>query len=773
MMHETITQVAAGPLFTADAQPLFDALDYLARFVALKYETRRYRNSDLPKALTAVRIDADASGLIVLSSCDLDLHCAVTVPGAVDVPGVMAVNAATLRDLIKAAGKAARVTIQSVDIGRAVVTYGRIKQTIGAESDRNLPALRPVGDRALELDAATLAIDVKRLQPFAVEDHRRDGALQVCREPGALELVAGDGNNLAAVTREAPAGDAWRVSLSSRSVEALARALKAWPGGSIDVGQEDNRLTFVGDRFAMTMHVGEAAGWGDWRAQSATVLGGELQRSLMPGDEPRLHPEAMKRFAKAAGAVVVEIGDRAARLSIAGDASWQGVTMLQPEGSVPNGYHYEAGHTQPARAYLGDLMARHGITPAPGEQKIIERNGRVLGMTVGEFRGIRRVRREMVLDWEALVEREIEIVEHEAGWQPGAFSVVMPRVRESVSASMAVEVDDELIPLATNARGSIYMTAAQVAKWCGPVDPSTHVAIAPLPVRKAWWKKTAPALAPVAVTGEAALYLSAAAMLDHADACQAAADAANVVPVAVVEAVEPLQAAPVPVLVAVEHVEAVEAPELPEPAASPSLPVQAGNSAPEMEELRAMVLAMADRLAVLEGRAPGVDAVPVDAAPVEPVAIADAAPARAGRDDVARLKLVRTYLALRQARTALARAAVQHAIGQQQYDDVKARLAATEQAREAAIERLEQVQADARRYAATEQALLDARARGDRMARVAVRQRTGLARAAIDLRGARAETGAVRRQLAQALQPAPAPSSLTGTLANALARAGL
>lgn len=137
MMHETIAPVASGPLFIADAQPLFEALDYLARFVATKFSPSfNYGRSDLPKALAAVRIDADASGLIVLSSCDLDLHCAVTVPGTVDVPGVMAVNAATLRDLVKAAGKAARVTIQSVGIGRAKTAIAQLDTRFAEPGNR-------------------------------------------------------------------------------------------------------------------------------------------------------------------------------------------------------------------------------------------------------------------------------------------------------------------------------------------------------------------------------------------------------------------------------------------------------------------------------------------------------------------------------------------------------------------------------------------------------------------------------------------------------------
>lgn len=136
-----------------------------------------------------------------------------------------------------------------------------------------------------------------------------------------------------------------------------------------------------------------------------------------------------------------------------------------------------------------------------------------------------------------------------------------------------------------------------------------------------------------------------------------------------------------------------------------------------------------------------------------------------------RLRIVRRYLAMRRDRAALRALQVQHAIGQAQYDDVKARLATTEQALNDATARIEQGRTDARRYAATEQALIDARARGDRMTRVASRQRIDLARAAIDLRGARAETGAVRRQLAQALQPAPALAAPSGTMAVAFSTA--
>lgn len=883
MMHETIAQAAQGLRLTVEAKPLADALDYLARFVALKYSANsNYGRSDMPRALASVVIEADRSGLVLLSSCDLDMQCVVTVQGAVDAPGAMAVNAATLRDLVKSARADARISLHGTDIGRAVISHGRIKQTIAADSLRNMPGIRPAIGNALELDAATLAIDIKRLQPFVIDHERRSGAMLVRHAGGMLELIAGDGSNLSVAVREAPDGEAWESSFSPRAVEALARALKAWPGATVEIMNGGDVMTIVADRFAMTFRAGDAAGWGDWRAQAANALGAELQQSFMPDDEPRLQPDAMKRFAKAAGAMIVEIGDRAARLSIAGNSSWQGVTMLQPEGTVPSGYSYGGGNTATARAYLVDLMERHGIDPVPGEQRVIERNGRVLGMTVGEYHGTRRVRHETVIDWEALVERDIEIVEHEAGWQPGSFSVVMPRVREAVSAEMAVDVDGELIPLATNARGSIYMTAAQVAKWCGPVDPSTHVAIAPLPMAKAWWKKAAPLLAPKPIAN--ALQASAADMAAYASACQAAADLHNgrameapavaidetPPPVAIAESVAlESVAATVPMGPGQDYRDfcAAQAPTdderryregLARSLAHPDsysverskpllyadgsetgirwqdvsnnrrLYVQTDGVAYQLERndveavriikgpnaaanmraddvsapapVHAMPAddnaALVDRVAKLESLVDALQALALgnSAAPILAPDHGNDAPAplpadpraravATARDTCAvemvdharakRLRIVRRYLAMRRDRAALRALQVQHAIGQAQYDDVKARLTTTEQALDDATARIEQGRADARRYASTEQALIDARARGDRLVRVAMRQRTGLARAAIDLRGARAETGAVRRQLTQALQPAPAPVMPVSTLAGALSRAGL
>lgn len=768
MMHQTITGARALVYFTAEAKPLADALDYLARFVAEKQATSR-RSWGAPVGLAAVRIDADASGTIVLSCCNLDVQAVVTVSGDVEAPGVIGLNAATLRDMVKAAPRDARVTVSQTEAGRADLRYGRVSQRL-AVIDKDMAMLRPALGNAMDIDGAALGIDLQRVAPFITTHEQRDGALLLQRTATGFEIIAGDGHNLAVAMRDAPEGTPWRAAICERGAEALARAVKAWPGGTFSLGWERqgvdrSRVTLIGDRFALTVMASDGDAWGDWREQSARVLGTELQRTFTPDDEPRLNPEAMKRFAKVATRVDVEIGGAAARLSLPGDASWLGFSMLAPEGTVPKGYSYGPGPEAQARDYLADLMARHGIEPAPGEQQLVIANGRVIGMTCGTYHATRRARCETVLDWETLTEREVEIVEHEAGWQDGAFSVVMPRVRESVVAEISVELGDECLPLARNAAGSVYMTPAQVAKWCGPVDPSTHVEIPRAPVRRAWSKKAAPVLAPKPVTGRAALMMTAQEMHDYAEACQRAADLANG---AAIDA-EPV-AAPEPV----EPVATPAGPELAETAESPSLPATAPLPAPgsdEVAELRAMVLAMSARIDALEGGAPV-----APATVSEPVAVSVAPE----RDRALRLKLVRTYLALRAARrraseteARLAEAEMHLDLARSQRVAIDNRVAELESiiARGQAL--IEQNRADRRRYDATEQLLIDARARGNRLLRVAMGQRTALARSRVDLRGARAESGALRRQLAQALQPAPAPAAPAGTMADAFARAGL
>ncbi len=765
MMHETVTAAPAGARFSVPAKPLADALDYLARFVAAKTGASR-RYATVP-ALAAAIIQVDASGGIVISAADFDIEAAVTLRADhVDAPGVVIVNAETARDLAKAAPRDASISISLIADDHAQISHGKTVQRIQALPERDLLSLRPAVGAPIEHDAATLAMQLNRLAPFVVEKEYRSGALLIRRTGDALEMVSGDGNNLSITVQDAPGGAPWTVSIAERGFNALARALKAWPGGTLQMMRSGHMLTIIGDRFGLTLRCDDDAGWGDWREQSAAVLGAELQRTFTPDDEPRLYPEAIKRFAKGVKGFDVEIGARAALLSLPGDASWHGVTMLAPEGAVPKNYDYGHGSQAPARAYLADLMARHGIEPAPGEQHLVVRNGRAIGMTCGTYHAVRSARMQSVLDWETLTERDVEIVEHEAGWQPGAFSVVMPRVRDSVVADISVEFDDECLPLARNAAGNVYMTPEQVAKWCGPVDPSTHVAIPPAPMRRAWSKKAAPVGAPKAVTGRAALMMTADEMRAYAEACQRAADLANGAAVAAETVSAATLRAPEPDLSPVEPVAAPGGAEVPEAVESPSLPAAAPASAPvgdELAELRTIVLAMSARIDALER-----------GAPVDPVAVPQpvAAPVMPERDRAMRLKLVRTYLALRQARARIARADVQARTGQAQYDALKERLASTEAALTVSEARVEQGRADARRFAATEQSLIDARARGNRLLRVAMGQRTALARARVDLRGARAESGALRRQLAQALQPAPAPAAPVGAMADAFARAG-
>lgn len=806
MMHETITAAPALARFTVDAKSLADALDYLARFVAAEKSmsrTSRQPWGALPMLAAAI-IQVDASGCIVISAGDFDIQAAVTLRADhVDAPGVVIVNAETARDLAKVAPRDARVSIRLIDADRAEISHGRTVQRIQALPDGDMLILRVADGAPIEHDAATLAMQLNRLAPFVVDKERRAGALLLRRTADAFEMVSGDGNNLSIALQDAPGGAPWTASIAERGFNAFARALKAWPGGTLQMMHSGNMLTVIADRFGITMRCGDDAGWGDWREQSAAVLGTELQRTFTPDDEPRLYPEAIKRFAKGVKGFDVEIGARAARLSLPGDASWHGVTMLAPEGAVPKAYDYGHGSQAPARAYLADLMARHGIDPAPGEQHLVVMNGRAVGMTCGTYHATRRARWESVLDWETLTERQVEIVEHEEGWQEGAFSVVMPRVSEAVVSEIRVEFDDECLPLARNAAGNVYMTPEQVAKWCGPVDPSTHVAIPRAPVRRAWWKKAAPALAPKPLTGRGALMMTAEGMRDYAEACQRAADMANNL-AAMAEAApaidpEPAEPAapdmPEPDFSPVECVAAPDGAEVAEAIESPALPAAAPVAAPvgdELAELRAMVLAMSARIDLLERHTPGESPISADQAEAFDC-LAQPAEATGRNHDASRAsrrRIVLRYLAMRRER-ALMRAALvadrtfvdrqTERLAEAEMHLQAARLQRVElekrlQDTEAVIERgqalIEQNRADRRRFNAVEQLLIDARARGNRLLRVAMGQRTALARVRIDLRGARAESGALRRQLAEALQPAPAPAAPVGAMADAFARAG-
>ncbi|MBX9816055.1 MAG: hypothetical protein K2X76_15260 [Sphingomonas sp.] len=424
----------------------------------------------------------------------------------------------------------------------------------------------------------------------------------------------------------------------------------------------------------------------------------------------------------------------------------------------------------------------------------------MLGMTMGTYHHHHEGHYETVLDWENLVEREVYVVDHEAGWEPGAFSVVMPRVRESVCAEITVEVGDELIPLARFTNGSVYMTEQQVARWCGPVDPSTHRKIAPQPIGRRYWKDQTPAGAPKAPAGREALMMTADQMRAYADACAAAAEAHNAAMAAAIDAPcpEPAPLAPAEAPPAIEA--PVEAMAAPCPiTGTPVAPENAdaiSDTAPGVAALWAMVQALSERLAVVEAGRAGVmpePAVVPDgfAAPVEAPAPLPADPRargvveardarRGGRTAGERAAIVRAWQARRQARERadLDRRALLAANGAYQglLDQFAARgadLAAAQAEIETLRAQLLQAHAQIDRERErnriaidTEEALMRARARGDRLARHALGQRTKLARAAIDLRGARAEAGVLRRRLAQATAPvstqAPEPR---GTMA--------
>lgn len=782
-----------GASFSVIAKPFAAAIDHLTRLLS----DGGNRAGRIVPVLAAITIDATPGGNLILSCCDVDIEAVVIVPGDVDTPGAMVTNAATLRDIVKTAQGAARVMIRQTDTGKMQIDFGHSRKTLPTLPVQDVPRLRPAVTSPVQCDSAVLVRDLKRVDPFIVDNERRSGALLIESRADCLYLVAADGYNLAAATHAAPGGAPGVVDLPKRAAKALTRALKLWPGDHVSLAftlhnPADSVTTIIGDHFAMTVRGGQGNGWGNWRQTIARVLGDQLQRSFDADCEPRLNPDALKQFTKAAGPVDVEIGDHAARLSIAGDGTWLGVTMLAAKGTAPAGYSYGNGGEAQARAYLVDLMARHGIEPVAGERRLVLENGRALGMTCGEFRTEPKTRRETVLDWDTLTEREIDVVEHDAGWQPGAFSVVMPQVREGIVADMMVEVDGKFTPIATSGAGKIHPTAAQVAKWCGPVDPLTHVAMPTLPAYRIWTKGNAPALAPEPLTGRAALSMTAKEMQDYVAACRRAAELAN--GSAIDPRPEPLSAAmpgdaghdmPVsdlqgPDSSPVERDQADCAPAVQATIESPSLPSSAiapnGAAMDELAALRAAVLAMAGRLDALErssGFYPSDEATKMDrlVIAITPDDV-DTAPATPERDRATRVKLVRTYLALRQARARSAEQAAQLAIGQAQYDALKGQLVSTEAALATAQTRLEQGRADARRFADVEQSLIDARTRGNRLLRVAMGQRTGLARVRLDLRGARAESGALRRQLAQAVAPTSPKSPPHGVMADALARAG-
>ena len=765
MIHQADIAPATGLALEIDATEFRRAVDYLARNIAAS-------GRHCCPTLCAISIETASDGAAVLSACDLDMEAAISLPAAVQAPGALTIDASTLRAVLKAAKRGDALSIAETRDGRAMIAQGRAVQTLPTLSGRDVPAMRPACGATVAIAADTLRADLERIGTVAADGERRDGALLIQARSGFVDVVATDGHNLSVATRAYPGCDEWQAALSKRGLDTIARALKLWPCGEVSVRYSPDMITIEGERFAISARAIDNPNWADWRPIVAARLGEELQQTLDPISEPRLCQAALKQFEKASGELHVEIGRNAARLTIPGDESWQGITMLQPEGAVPRGYSYNSYFTAQAKDYLQEFMTRHGIEPAPGEAKLVEHNGRVLGMTMGTYRHSRKVRLETVLDWENLVEREVEIVEHEEGWQPGAFSVVMPRVREAVCAEITVDVDGELIPLARHTNGSLYMTAKQVAAWCGPIDEAARVAIPEQPLRRAWWKHAAPLGAPKEPSGRDALMMTGEQMAAYANACADAAEAHNgrVEPAEAPEAsAEPVQAAPsVP--------DAVEPVQAPEPL--PSAP----ESASELAELRSMLAAVSARLAVLERGKPAAEPVaPSDAPASLPRddraravinARDDIQAARAGRDDAARLRAVRAYLQLRQVRAQLSQVRAELALVKaeraaeaQRADSLAAELQSTRQA-------LSDGRQAMRRAIDTEEALLGARSRGDRLARIALGQRNRLERAAVDLRGARAEAGALRRRLVQASATVSREDSEPrGTMAVAFARA--
>ena len=521
MLH---TSIIAAPLLNVEAERemLLSALDYLARRVV-------EQRSTVP-ILANVRIEA-SYGALILSACNLDIDAVVEIAARVEHAGVCTVGAHALRDLVKSAPKRAdvRLSIDATGADDLIFQAGRCKSALPTLPASDVPrVIIPVGGHAFDIPAARFASDMARIAPFMSRDgdsyHLCGMALE--SEAGALSLVATDRHNLASLTRSAPDGvpDGIRAILPAKLVAALQAALKAFPCESVRVDIAGTKVLIEGNAFILCGKLIEGT-FPAWRSMFASHVGDGAQVVMDVALEPRLSGDAMTKFVKACGPLIVEIGNTAARLTMANTPEFLALSMLLKDAdATPKGYSYgiDQADANRAREYLQGQRARYGMV-AIGAGKLVVEAGRVVGMTYGDA-FYQSARWEERPNYETFQMERVNVQDDGLVYPDGAYSVFMPQAARIVVAAVTVEVDGVVRPLLRHdTKGTLHASAEQIAAWCGPIDPSTNVAIAPLPMVKAWWRKDAPALAPKPCAEGA----SAAEMTAYAETCQRAADLHN------------------------------------------------------------------------------------------------------------------------------------------------------------------------------------------------------------------------------------------------------
>jgi DNA polymerase III subunit beta len=239
---ETSAATVAAPYVTFEREPLFAALDYLAKHVI----ERRY----IEPILANVLIEPAANGAARLTGCNLDLEGSIEIAATWEVPGRFTVSAATLRDIAKKAAKGAQINMKVSD-GRLVVRFGRIEQRLAMLPADEFPLIfRNDSDAPLswECNAQDLASDIAMIQPAIGKEESRyylRGMFVHALGDGFIRLAATNGHTMSCVKRPVPIGILQMdgAIIHDDTVKAIAAALKGQGRAALTIGSSKVEFT--------------------------------------------------------------------------------------------------------------------------------------------------------------------------------------------------------------------------------------------------------------------------------------------------------------------------------------------------------------------------------------------------------------------------------------------------------------------------------------------------------------------------------------------------
>lgn len=499
-LHNIEAAAESRAAFTVEAKPLAAAVAFLAKRVI------EPRNS-IP-ILSHVMIAADPAGHVTLTGTDKDMFAAVTIAADVEAPGTFCTDAANLSAMLAKLAKAsALVRLSDAGEGRADLKAGRnafkLKTLPADDFPHPAGGIEPSAD-AWASDGARMVADLAALSPVMGEDsqryylngvqfERRDMAGRDC-----LVMVATNGHGMAISSRPAPDGmaDMPGAILPTKAARLLVQAAKlAGESAPLSWEYDAGRFRFRLGNVALQAKAidGDFPQW--WRAWEGMGTGGDESPCLFPELLPGAPVAMLEKLGKAAPCPLSweYRGDRYIGTA-PGDDGLVFLAMAMANGGCgKKGFEYSfTGHGE-AQAYLLSLAEARGL-PLPGElearaaainegygetvsgnrpsgkaeadSRLIVRGDKVMGLTVS---GTHRFNtwREIVQDWEALVEREVW---HHGGEEPieGSYSILMPAEgpAQLASESEIIGPDGVAYPVAMSDR-AIHMSKEQVRALVG------------------------------------------------------------------------------------------------------------------------------------------------------------------------------------------------------------------------------------------------------------------------------------------------------------------